>query len=97
MAIENLPLGFLKSTLRLDMALLTWCSLHGLLGFRPVSHTLCRPHLHPKLVSDSMFQICLPCEFGVPPTVNVNIVFSTGGHLQVVANALVVSKIVALP
>ena len=46
---------FPKITLRLDMVLLTWCSLHGLLGFRPVSHALCRPHLHPKLVSDSMF------------------------------------------
>ena len=97
MAIENLPLGFLKITLRPDMVLLTWCSLHGLLGFRPVSHALCCPHLHPKLVSDSIFQICLPCEFGIPPTINVYKVFPTGGHLQVVANALVVSKIVALP
>ena len=97
MAKQNRPLGSLKGTLKLDMALLTWCSLHGLLRLRPVPHPFGRSHLHPKLVSDPMIQICLPCEFGVPPTVNVNIVFSTGCHLQVIAYALVVSEIVALP
>ena len=44
-----------------------------------------------------MIKICLPCEFGVPSTVNVNIVFSTSCHLQMIAYALVVSEIVALP
>ena len=79
------------------MALLTWCSLHGLPRLRPVPHPFGRSHLHPKLVSDPMIKICLPCEFGVPSTVNVNIVFSTSCHLQMIAYALVVSEIVALP